>query len=161
MSDIIIPGSRTPVQISEKQRVCVLIHKDTKRILCFCLDDAFASKFEDSGYIKKEIHHANEYDLWAKRIREQAKHENEAEDAAYLEKENSTRQKLRGELKARIAQLTEGAQRYAVEQALHCLDVMESRRKRYREESFMAQEGYEANVNVGEEIINKVMVPKK
>jgi hypothetical protein len=159
MSDIIIPNSRTPVQIGEKQRVCVLTHIDTGRILCFCLDDAFASTFVDAGYIKHELHHANEYDMWAKRLREQTKRENEAEDYAYLEKENRTRQKLRQQLKDRLDHVNEGASREAVASALHCLDVMESRRKRYREESFMANEGYSADANVGEALVNKIMKP--
>lgn len=161
MSDLIIPGNRTPVQISEKQRVCVLIHAETKRILCFALDDAFASEFQDKGYIKKEIHHAHEYDMWAKRIREQQKREDEEEDYVYLEKENAVRQRLRKELRARISHLHNGVQRAAVDQALHCLDVMEARRQRKREESFMVQEAYEQSKNPGEEIVNKVMVPKK
>ena len=81
MSDIWLPPScRTPVQIQQKQRVCVLTHIDTGRILCFCLDDAFAATFEHSGYIKHEILHAHEYDMWAKRLREQAARDNEAED---------------------------------------------------------------------------------
>ena len=152
---------RTPVQLSGPQKVCVLVHNETKRILCFCLDDHFASHFTDTGYKKIQIKHANEYDLWAKRLREQAKRENEAEDYAYLEKENITRQRLRQQLKDRLSHLTEGAHRGAVESALHCLDVMEDRKKRYRAESFMVQEGYDSKTNVGEELVNKIMVPKK
>jgi len=160
MSDIIIPNSRTPVQIGEKQRVCVLTHIDTGRILCFCLDDAFASTFVDAGYIKHELHHANEYDLWAKRLREQSKRENEAEDYAYLEKENRTRQRLRQQLKDRLNHLSEGASREAVASALHCLDFMETKRKRYREESFMVNEAFEQSADVGEVLVDKIMKPK-
>jgi len=157
MSDIIIPGN---AQMSAKQKVCVLIHTETKRILCFCMDDQFSKSFESSGYKRVEIKHANEYDLWAKRLREQSKRENEAEDYAYLERENATRQKLRQQLTDRLPHLTEGPQRLAVESALHCLDTMEARKKRYREESFMVNEGYEATANVGEVIVNNVMAPK-
>ncbi len=99
--------------------------------------------------------------MWAKRIREQAKVENEAEDAAFLEKEQAVRQRLRGELRERLNHLTVGAHRQAVEQALHCLDVMEARRQRHREETFMLNEAFDSTkANVGEEIINRVMVPK-
>lgn len=160
MTDLIIPSNRTPVQMSAKQKVCVLIHNETKRILCFCMDDQFSKSFEHSGYRKVEIKHANEYDLWAKRLREQSKVENEAEDYAYLERENATRQKLRQQLKDRLATLSDGPQRLAVDSALHCLDVMEARRQRKREETFMAQEGYEATTNVGEAIVDKAMKPK-
>lgn len=155
---IIIPGSRQNVQIGSKEKVCVLVHHSTGRILCFCLDDPFAAKFTDAGYLKIEINHAHEYDLWAKRIRDQAKIENEVEDAAYLERENVTRQKLRGELRSRLNELTDGVQKKAVEQAIHCLDFMEARRKRYREESFHVQEAFEqSTAGPGEEIVNKVM----
>lgn len=161
MSKLWLPNSMIRnVQIGEKERVFVLTHIDTGRILCFCRDDPFSRSFQDQGYVLHEIHHAHEYDLWAKRLREQAKVENEAQDYAYLERENETRQRLRKELKARLSHQTTGAQRQAVESALHCLDVMEKRRTRYRAESFMVQEGYEATANPGEEIINKVMVPK-
>ena len=54
MTDIIIPGNRTPVQMSAKQKVCVLIHTETKRILCFCMDDQFSKSFELSGYRRVE-----------------------------------------------------------------------------------------------------------
>jgi hypothetical protein len=163
MSKLILPpGYRTPVQIQQKQRVCVLTHIDTGRILCFCLDDAFAAKFEHSGYLKHEIHHANEYDLWAKRLRQQAANDNEIEDHAYLEREDAVRKRLRQQLTdVLIATHTGNADKKAAESALHCLDVMERRKKRYRAESFMVNEGYEATANAGEELIEKIMVPKK
>lgn len=134
---------RTPVQLSGPQKVCVLVHHETKRILCFCFDDPFTKTFTDKGYQKISIKHANEYDLWAKRLREQAKVENEAEDLAYLERENIVRQKLRAELKERLGHLEVGAHRLAVESALHCLDRMEDRRKRYRD-TFQFAEAFEA-----------------
>lgn len=153
-----IPSSRRNVQMSGKEKVCVLVHRQTGRILCFALDDPFAASFTDVGYRKIEINHAHEYDLWAKRIREQTKVENAEEDAAYLERESATRQRLRGELKARLNVLTEGAHKQAVQQALHCLEFMEKRRQRYREETFYVQEAYDENHSaVGEEIVKKVM----
>jgi adenine deaminase len=95
MSDLILPASCRPAQIAHKERVCVLTHIDTGRILCFCMDDAFASTFEHSGYLKHEIHHAAEYDMWAKRLRQQVARDNEAEDHAYLEREDVVRKRLR------------------------------------------------------------------
>ena len=163
MSDIWLPPScRTPVQIQQKQRVCVLTHIDTGRILCFCLDDAFAATFEHSGYIKHEILHAHEYDMWAKRLREQAARDNEAEDYAYLERENSVRKRLRQQLlDVKMSSTKSNADRQAAESALHCHDYMERKRQRVRAESFMVQEAFEDKKNAGEEIINNVMVPKK
>lgn len=163
MSDIIIPGAnRTPVQIQQKQRVCVLTHIDTGRILCFCLDDPFAAKFENVGYLKHEIHHAHEYDMWAKRLREQTARDNEAEDHAYLEREDAVRKRLRQQLQDILISSHSGvADRKAADGALHCLDTMERRKKRYRAESFMVQEAYESTKNAGEELVNDLMVPKK
>lgn len=163
MSDLILPpGTRTPVQIQQKQRVCVLTHIDTGRILCFCMDDSFAATFEHSGYLKHEIHHASEYDLWAKRLREQAARDNEAEDHAYLEREDAVRKRLRQQLQdVLISSHKSNADKKAAQSALHCLDYMEAKKKRYRAESFLVQEGYEATANPGEELINKIMVPKK
>ena len=150
--------NRQNVQMSGKDKVCVLVHHSTGRILCFCLDDPFTSKFTDAGYLKIQIKHASEYDLWARRIREQAKVENEAEDAAYLEREQVVRQRLRNDLRSRLSELTEGAHRKAVQDALHCLDVMENRRKRYREETFHVQEAFDqSTAGPGEEIVNRVM----
>jgi len=163
MSDLWLPPSvnRTPVQISEKQRVCVLTHMDTGRILCFCMDDAFASSFEQKGYLKHEILHAHEYDLWAKRLREQSKAENEAEDHAYLERENFVRHSLRKELRDKLRHAHSGAARQAIESALHCMDLMEDRKKRYRSESFMVQEGFEAKTDAGTDLVNEIMTPKQ
>lgn len=164
MSEIILPpgASRTPVQIQQKQRVCVLTHIETGRILCFCLDDQFAAKFEHSGYLKHEIHHAWEYDLWAKRLRDQAARDNEAEDHAYLEREDAVRKRLRQQLQdVLVASHTANADKIAAKGALQCLETMEKRKKRYRAESFLVQEGYEASANPGEDLVNKLMVPKK
>lgn len=163
MSDLILPKScRTPVQIQEKQRVCVLIHNTTKRILCFAMDDWFADTFASQGYVKVPIMHAHEYDMYAERIRQQAKDENEAQDYAYLERENAVRKRLRKQLEDVIHSSTKPvADRKAAEAALHCMDTMERRRRRYRDESFFAQEAYEDKKNAGEEIVNKIMVPKK
>jgi hypothetical protein len=163
VSDLILPpGYRTPVQIQQKQRVCVLTHIDTGRILCFCLDDAFASKFEHTGYLKHEIHHASEYDLWAKRLRDQTTRDNEAEDHAYLEREDAVRKRLRQQLQdVLISSHSANADKIAAKGALQCLETMETRKKRYRSESFMVQEGYEATANPGDDLVNKIMVPKK
>jgi hypothetical protein len=162
MSDLWLPPSARPVQIQQKQRVCVLTHINTGRILCFCLDDAFASTFEHSGYLKHEIHHAHEYDMWAKRLREQAKQDNEAEDFAYLEREDGVRKRLRQQLTDVIQSSSKSnADKKAAESALHCLDYMERKKKRYRAESFMVQEAYESSKNAGEDLVNEIMVPKK
>jgi hypothetical protein len=162
MSDIIIPGQRKNVQIGEKQRACVLVHAETKRILCFCLDDPFARKMAGSGYILHEIHHAHEYDAWAQKLRQQSSQENAIKDAAYLEREDAVRKRLRKQLRDRIPVLADGAQKMAVESALRCLDIMEERKKRYRAESFQVQEAYESSTaNVGDDLVNKIMVPKK
>lgn len=161
MSDIIIPGARTNVQIGEKQRVCVLVHGETKRILCFCLDDPFARKITGLGFLLYEIKSAHEYDAWARKLRQQSNDENAIKDAAYLERENEVRTLLRKQLRDRLAVQTTGAARLAVESALKCLDVMEARKKRYRAESFQVQEAYESSTqNVGDDLINKIMIPK-
>ena len=164
MSELILPPgmSRTPVQIQQKQRVCVLTHIDTGRILCFCLDDQFAAKFEHSGYLKHEIHHASEYDMWAKRLRDQATRDNEAEDHAYLEREDAVRKRLRQQLTdVLVASHSSNADKIAAKGALQCLETMEKRKKRYRAESFMVNEAFEEGKNPGEELIEKIMVPKK
>jgi len=163
MSDLILPPScRTPVQIQQKQRVCVLTHIDTGRILCFCMDDAFAESFQHSGYLKHEIMHAHEYDMWSKRLREQAARDNEAEDHAYLEREDAVRKRLRQQLTDVIASSSKSnADKKAAESALHCLDIMERRKRRYRAESFMVQEAFEASKNAGEQLVSDIMVPKK
>lgn len=162
MSDLILPASCRPAQIGQKQRVCVLTHIDTGRILCFCLDDAFAARFEHSGYLRHEIHHASEYDLWAKRLRQQATRDNEAEDHAYLEREDAVRRRLRQQLQDVLTSSSKGnADKKAARSALHCLDLMETRKRRYRAESFLVNEGYEATANAGEELVNQIMVPKE
>jgi len=163
MSKLWVPSSckPQPAQIAQKERVCVLVHIDTGRILCFCRDDAFASSFQSQGYVKHEIMHASDYDLWARRLREQAKVEDAAKDAAYLEREDATRRQLRAELKGKLASATSGAARQAIESALHCLDYMEDRKKRYRAESFMVSEAYESKKNVGEELVHELLDPKK
>lgn len=158
MSQLILPPSCRPVQMSGKEKVCVLVHHLTGRILCFCMDDPFAAKFTDAGYKKIEITHASQYDAWAKKLRRQAQAENEAEDHAYLERENETRQRLRSELRNRLNSLGDGAQRKAVDSALHCLELMEKRRQRYREETFFVQEAFDQSTAFpGEEIVNKAM----
>jgi hypothetical protein len=164
MSDLWVPPScrRTPVQMTGKERVCVLVHKDTGRILCFAQDDPFAAKFVDSGYIKHEINHAHEYDMWARRLREQSSVENQAADHAYLERENATRKRLRQQLRDKLNSVRSGPERKAVESALHCLEVMEKRKKRYRAETFMLNEGYDSTrSDIGEQLVNEIMVPKK
>ena len=161
MSNLIVPPSCRPVQISEKERVFVLVHKITKRILCFCRDDPFARSFQGQGYELIALMHAHDYDLWAKRFREQTANENEAQDFANLERENSVRQTLRKQLRERLGHCTSGAQRQAVESALHCLDALEKKRQRYRKESFMLAEAYDDSKNPGEELVNKIMAPKQ
>jgi len=162
MSELWLPSSYKPqpAQIAQKERVCVLVHIETGRILCFARDDAFASSFEQKGYIKHEIFHAHEYDLWARRLREQAKIEDAAKDAAYLEREDRVRQHLRKELRQKLLAAPTGAARKAIESALHCLDYMEDKKKRYRAESFMVNEGYDAKANVGEELVHELIDPK-
>lgn len=162
MSGLIIPGNRTPVQIQQKQRVCVLTHIDTGRILCFCLDDPFAAKFQNAGYLKHEIHHASEYDMWAKRLRDQTARDNEAEDHAYLEREDAVRKRLRQQLTdVLISSYSANADKIAATGALQCLESMEKRKKRYRAESFMVNEAFEESKNAGQDLIDKLMVPKK
>lgn len=158
MSRIILPNSRRNVQMSGNEKICVLVHSTTKRILCFARDDWFADSFGKAGYEKIAIPRASDYDRWAKRIREQVKIENEIEDAAYLERETAARNKLRGELRSCLRKAKSGGERLAVEQALRCLEYMEQKRKRYREESFHVQEGFELSKETpGEEIVNKAM----
>jgi len=149
-----------PAQIAEKERVCVLVHIDTGRILTFCLDDPFTNSFTDKGYIKHVLYHASEIDMWAKRLREQAAQEDAAKDHAYLERENATRQRLRAELRGKISEAKSGAARKAIESALHCLDYMEDKKKRYRSESFLVREAYEEKTNAGEDLVHKLLDPK-
>lgn len=163
MGDLWLPESvrphRRPVQLSDL-RVIVLIHKDTKRVLCFGMDDkptrALARKV---GCKVVEILHANEYDRWAKVWRQQSADDAAAEDYAYLERENTVRSNLRTQLRSRLS-TNDGPERRAIESALHCLEIMEKRRQRYRAESFTPQEAFESGKNVGEELVSKIMAPK-
>ena len=161
MSDLTLPRPhRRNVRLSDL-RVVVLIHKDTNRILCFAQQDAFAKKIARKlGCKIIEIFHAHDYDKYAKLWREQSKEESAAEDHAYLEREDATRQALRKQLRDRIATLADGAEKQAVDSALKTLDVMEDRKKRYRAESFLVQEGYDASKNPGDELIDKLMLNK-
>lgn len=162
MSRLWLPPSCRPVQIQQKQRVCVLTHIDTGRILCFCFDGPLAATFEANGYLKHELLHASDYDLWAKRLREQSKRETEEEDHAYLEREGAVRKRLRQQLYDVVHSNTKSnADKLAAESALKVLDAMEARKRRYRAESFMAQEAFEATKNAGEELVSEIMGPKK
>jgi len=162
MSELWLPKSGRPAQIAQKERVCVLVHKDTGRILCFCRDDPFTDSFQNRGYKKIELMTAHDYDTWAKRYRHQAAEQNAQQDFAYLERENAVRQRLRSELRAKLtATDVQPAQRMAIESALHCLDFMEDKRKRYRKESFMVQEAYEQSANPGEDLVHDLIDPKK
>ena|ERR1700746_4092682 len=162
MSELWVPPScrSQPAQIAQKERVCVLVHIETGRILCFCRDDPFARGFEQKGYVLHEIMHAHEYDMWARRLREQAKVEDAAKDAAYLEREDRVRQHLRKELRQKLLDAPSGAARKAIESALHCLDYMEDKKKRYRSESFLIPEAYDSKKNVGEELVHELVDPK-
>lgn len=156
MSELWLPNQhRRPVQMTEK--LAVIVHRKTKRILCFCFEDAFARTFESKGYEVIPLHYAHEYDKYAKQFREQTNIENQAEDAAYLEREDRARQQLRGDLKRRLSLATDGATRKAIESALHTLDIMQERKKRYRAESFLVQEGYEEGKTDGEAIARKII----
>ena len=140
----------------------MLTHIDTGRILCFCMDDHFASTFDNSGYLKHEIHHASEYDMWAKRLREQTARDNEVEDHAYLEREDAVRKRLRQQLQDVLTSSHKGnADKIAAAGALKCLETMEARKKRYRAESFMVNEAFESNAKAGEELVEKIMAPQK
>lgn len=166
MSDLILPPSckpnRTPVQLTGKEKVCVLIHAETNRILCFAYDDRFTNRFASLGYKKVEINHASEYDAWARRLREQARIEDQVADHAYLERENAVRMRLRQQLIDRRASTNSTVERKTIDSALHALEFMEKRRQRYRSESFMLQEAYEdSNKNIGEDALNQLMAPPK
>lgn len=164
MSEIWTPPSsrpnRRPVQLSDL-KVCVLVHKETNRILCFAQHDSFAKSMARKLKCKViEIFHAHDYDKYAKQWREEAAEENAAQDHAYLEREDATRQKLRKQLRDRLASINDGPARQAVESALHCLEFMEDKKKRYRAESFMVQEGFEKTTNAGEELVDKLILNK-
>src|SRR6266436_4975309 len=153
-------ADRTPIQLTGESRVCVLVHSITKRILCFARDDSFADSFAGQGYEKITLYHAADYDRWARQLREQAKVEDAAKDQAYLEREDATRKRLRAELRGKLSSATSGAARQAIESALHCLDYMEDKKKRYRQESFMLNEAYDAKANPGEDLVHKLLDPK-
>lgn len=161
MSDLTVPKPhRRNVQLSDL-RVCVLVHKDTNRILCFAQHDTFAKSIARKlGCKIIEILHANDYDRYAKAWREQSKDDNAEQDHAYLEREDGTRKRLRQQLRDRLNLVTSGPERQAIDSALHCLDVMEDRKKRYRAESFLVQEAFEAGKNPGEELIDKLILNK-
>lgn len=159
MSDLIwTPQSnrRSNVQLSGKERVCVLVHRKTKRILCFAKDDWFADSFA-RDYEKIEILHAHDYDKWSKKYREQGLEDDARSDYEKLCREDAVRQKLRKELRDRLDVVTEGHERMAIESALRTLDVLQAKKQRYRD-SFMVQEAYEASKqDVGQEIVDKII----
>lgn len=159
MGKIILPSNnRRPVQLTGFERVVVLVHKDTNRILCFGRNDMLTQKMAAKMGCKViEILHAHDYDRYAKIWREQAKEESAIDDAAYLERENHTRQALRKDLRNKLSICTDGYQRKNIESALHTLDAMERKRQRYRAESFLVQEGYEASANTGGDLAEKIM----
>jgi len=162
MSNLWLPESVRPhrrnVQLTGLERICVLVHKGTNRILCFARDDWFTKKLaRQGGYKIIEIMHAHDYDRYAKLWREQAKEEGDAEDASYLERESATRKELRRQLRERL-NTADPVTRKAIDSALHCLEVMEKRRQRYRGESFLVQEAYEADKQPGEELVHKLIL---
>jgi len=166
MSDIILTDSpkshRRNVQLTGLERIVVLVHKDTNRILCFGHDTWMTKKLAATMGCKViEIMSAHDYDRYAKLWREQAKEDDAIDDHAYLERENRTRQALRKQLRDKLALATSGPERMGIESALRTLDLMEQKRQRYRAESFMAQEAFEATKNAGEELIQQIMVPKE
>ena len=165
MSEIILTDAPKPhrrnVQLTGLERVVVLVHKDTNRILCFGHDTWMTKKLASKMNCKIiEVLSAHDYDRYAKLWREQAKEEDAIDDHAYLERENVTRQALRKQLRDKLALATSGPERMGIESAIRTLDAMESKRQRYRAESFMAQEAFEANKNAGDELVEQIMVPK-
>jgi len=166
LSDIILTDAPKPhrrnVQLTGLEKIVVLVHKDTNRILCFGRDDWMTKKLANKMGCKIiEVLSAHDYDRYAKAWREQSKIEDAIDDHMYLERENATRQKLRKQLRDKLSLATSGPERQGIASALHTLDFMEEKRRRYREESFMAQEAFEATKNAGEELIEKIMVPKE
>ena len=161
MSNLILSKPhRRNVQLSDL-RVCVLVHKETNRILCFAQHDTFAkSMAKKLGCKIVEIFHAHEYDKYAKQWRQESADDNAASDHAYLEREDAIRQRLRKQLRDRLAVPADGPARKAVDSALHCLDVMEDRKRRYRKESFLVNEAFEATTNVGETLVDKLILNK-
>lgn len=151
---------RHPVFLTDV-KVCFLVHKDTGRILCAARFDRFAKKIARVSNCKVvEIRTAHDYDLWSRKYCKQRDQETAEEDARYLEREQYTRKVLRQQLRDRVLVETSGDARRAIDSALHCLDVVEERHRRYRSESFIAQEGFEATKNAGEEIIGS-LTPKE
>jgi hypothetical protein len=152
---------RRNVQLTGLERVVVLVHKDTNRILCFGNDTLMTKKLANKMGCKIiEVLSAHDYDRYAKAWREQAKEQDSIDDQMYLERENFTRQKLRTELRSKLALATSGTERQIISSALHTLDAMEEKRRRYRAESFMAQEAFEATKKAGDELIEQIMAPK-
>lgn len=151
------PKPRRNVQISGQERVCVLIHSQTKRILCFARDDWFADSFADKGYEKIPLHHAHEYDRYAKMMRIQAQEENQQEEYKRLCREDVVRKRLRGDLRSRL-DTAQPHERFAIEQALRTLDAIQARKQRYHD-SFMLLEGYDegGTKDVGGELAKKII----
>lgn len=142
-------------------KVCFLVHRDTKRILCAAQYDEFAKRMARKSNCQIiEIRTAHDYDIWSRRYCEQRDRETAEEDARYLEREHYTRRILRQQLRDQLAVESSGDARKAIDSALHCLDVVEQRRRRDRSESFIPQEAFEATKNAGEEIINS-LTPKE
>jgi hypothetical protein len=166
MSDLIVPKhlahQRNNVQMSGLDRVVVLVHKDTNRILCFGHDDHMTKELAKRVGCKViEILHAHDYDKYAKMWRDQAAEQTAQEDYEYLERENATRQQLRGELRAKMEGAKDGIERKMIQSALNTLDTMERKRQRHRAESFMLNEAYDATKSeIGQELVEKIMTPK-
>lgn len=159
MSDIIIPN-RHNVHIGDKEVACVLVHRETKRILTFCRNDPFSKSFESAGYELIELRHAYDYDKWAKKYREQASRESEAEDYAYLMREDKVRQQLRQQLIDRMGHCKSEDERRWIATALAALDAARKRKERYRPESFMVQEAVENSETksyLGEDLVKKIV----
>lgn len=152
---------RRPVFLTDL-KVCFLVHQDTHRILCAARYDQFAKKIARlAGCEIVEIRTAHEYDIWARRYCQQRDWETAEDDARYLERENHARKLLRQQLRDRLSVENSGPARRAIDSALQCLDVVERRRQRYRSESFIPQEAFEATKNVGEELLDDVTPPRK
>lgn len=150
---------RRPVFLTDL-KVCFLVDRNTKRILCSARDDEFAKQVARKCNCEiVAIRTAHEYDVWARRYCQQHDRETAEDDARYLEREDYTRKLLRKQLRDRLTTEHSGAARRAIDSALHCLDVVEQRHRRYRSDSFIPQEAFEASKNPGEEIIQS-LTPK-
>jgi len=159
MGNIWMPGQPEKVH-RERINAVVIVHRETKRILGFLLNDPFAHSLRSPEVDVIELNNAHELDLWRKRHREQAKLENEEQEYIRLQKETPTRNALRKQLRERVQNAPNAASRQAAESALKCLEFMESRKKRYFD-TFHVQEAYEdANKAVGETIVSKIMENK-